>query len=79
MIDCIIMHIFIARIPYQFLRTFYEQVRVTCKSGNNFGHLVASWFLYQAYSSANSDHQELAVQMACYAMLQWPLWPAKMA
>jgi len=79
MINSIIMHIFISRIPYQFLHTFYEQVGLTCKSGNNFGHLVALWFWYQAYSTANSDHQELAVQMACYAMPWWPPWPAKMA
>jgi len=25
------------------------------------------------------DHQELAVQMACYMMPWWPPWPVKMA
>jgi len=45
MINRMIDHIFIARIPYIFLRTFYEQVGSTCKSENNFGHVIASCFL----------------------------------
>lgn len=36
---------FIAKIPYLFLRSFYEQVRATCKSENNYGHVISLWSL----------------------------------